>query len=182
MHYIETPQEKEMRAREQANLDEDRKEKKKDFDRWQEKFAVDFAKGMDCIYQLVSQTIITDLDRTLEQLTPVTRDAEIQFFTTIFRRLEDKWGPTSKKDSFTHSKATIAVGTPTSSASTPSWRHSQKPPSETPPTTPCLSRYPTALTSHDLTPIPQMLNIAPTSQPTPSLNSPGNNNIPPTNP
>ena len=97
MHYIETPQEKEIRAREQANLDEDRKEKKKDFDRWQEKFAVDFAKGMDCIYQLVSQTIITDLDRTLEQLTPVTRDPEIQFFT-IFRRLEDKWGPTSKKD------------------------------------------------------------------------------------
>jgi hypothetical protein len=57
MHYLETPQEKEMRAREQANIDEDRKEKKKDFDRWQEKFAVDFAKGMDCIYQLVSQTI-----------------------------------------------------------------------------------------------------------------------------
>ena len=97
MHYLETPQEKEMRAREQTNLDEDRKEKKKDFDRWQEKFAVDFAKGMECIYQLVSQTIITDLDRTLEQLTPVTRDPEIQFFA-IFRRLEDKWGPTSKKD------------------------------------------------------------------------------------
>ena len=97
MHYQETPQEKEIRARDQANLDEDRKEKKKDFDRWQEKFAVDFAKGMDCIYQLISQVIITDLDRTLEQLTPVTRDAEVQFFT-IFRRLEDKWGPTSKKD------------------------------------------------------------------------------------
>jgi hypothetical protein len=45
MHYLETPQEKEMRAREQANLE---KEKKKDFDRGQEKFAVDFAKGMDC--------------------------------------------------------------------------------------------------------------------------------------
>jgi hypothetical protein len=97
MQYLETPQEKKICAREQANIDEDRKEKKKDFDRWQEKFAVDFAKGMDCIYQLVSQTIITELDRTLEQLIPVTLDLEIQFFK-IFRRLEDKWGPTSKND------------------------------------------------------------------------------------
>ena len=138
---------------------------------------MDFAKGLDCIYQLISQVIITDLDRTLEQLTPVTRDAEVQFFT-IFRRLEDKWGPTSKKDAVEIVRLIHALqgdfrGWDIYLVGLDSLVET-------------LTKTPVrdAANNPMFIPVPNRphhsLSIAPTSSTTPPPNSPGNSNIPQT--
>jgi hypothetical protein len=53
---------------------------------------------MDCVYQLVFQTIITDLDHTLEQLTPSHAIPRYSSSQSSDTSRQDKWRPTSKKD------------------------------------------------------------------------------------
>ena len=74
LHYIESAADKELRT----TGPKSRKSRKK-FDDYAEKFPIDFAKGIDVIYQLVSHTIIQDLDSHIEAIRPVTKNAEVQF-------------------------------------------------------------------------------------------------------
>ena len=97
LHYIESAADKELRARNQKFEDQNREKAEKKFDEYAEKFPIDFGKGIDVIYQLVSHTIIQDLDSHIEAIRPVTKNAEVQFMA-ILNRLGVKWGPTSKKD------------------------------------------------------------------------------------
>jgi hypothetical protein len=71
--FLETAQDKEERQRQQKLLDEARKKKKEDtYEEYRDNFAKDFPKGISAYYAFLSQSIITDLERTIENIIPPT--------------------------------------------------------------------------------------------------------------
>ncbi len=95
--FLETAQDKEERQRQQKLLDEARKKKEDKYEEYRDNFARDFPKGISAHYAFLSQSIITDLERTIENITPPTTNVMTQYLV-MKERLLNKFGPNSKKD------------------------------------------------------------------------------------
>ena len=95
--FLETAQDKEERQRQQKILDETRKKKEDKFEEYRDNFAKDFPKGISAHYAFLSQSIITDLERTIENIIPPTTNVMIQY-RVMKDRLLNKFGPNSQKD------------------------------------------------------------------------------------
>ena len=95
--FLETAPDKEERLRQQKILDEIRKKKEDKFEEYRDNFAKDFAKGISAHYAFLSQSIITVLERTIENITPPTNNAMIQY-RVMKDCLLNKFGPNSQKD------------------------------------------------------------------------------------
>ena len=95
--YIETAADKENRIRQQKLHDDDFKKRDSKFDEHRDKLAIDYPKATAAHYHYLSRTIITDLDRWIENIVPLTSDVQIQY-KAMKKRLLDRWGPTSEKD------------------------------------------------------------------------------------
>ena len=95
--FLETTQDKEERQRQQKILDEARKKKEDKYEEYRDNFAKDFPKGMSAHYAFLSQSIITDLERTLENIIPPTTNVMTQY-RVMKERLLNKFGPNSQKD------------------------------------------------------------------------------------
>jgi hypothetical protein len=91
--FLETIQDKEDRMRQQKLLDDDRKKKEDKFDEYKDLFAKDYAKAISAIYSFLSDSIITDLNRAIEDI-----DEAKDRYRIIKERLTNKWGPNNQKD------------------------------------------------------------------------------------
>ena len=92
--FLETVQDKEERQRQQNLLDEARKKKEDKYEEYRDNFAKDFPKGISAHYAFLSQSIITDLERTIENIIPPTTNIMTQYRVMKERLL----GPNSQKD------------------------------------------------------------------------------------
>jgi len=79
--------------RQQKLLDDDRKKKEDKFDEYKDLFAKDYAKAISAIYSFLSDSIITDLNRAIEDI-----DEAKDRYRIIKERLTNKWGPNNQKD------------------------------------------------------------------------------------
>ena len=70
--FLETSADKEDRQRQQKLIDEARKKREDKFEEYRDLFAKDFPKGIAAHYLFLSQSIITDLERAIENITPAT--------------------------------------------------------------------------------------------------------------
>jgi hypothetical protein len=95
--FLETAQDKEDRLRQQKLLDEERKKKEDRYEEYKDLFATDFPKAIAAVYSFLSQSIITDLERTLENISPPTTNV-ITLYRVMRERLTNKWGPNNQKD------------------------------------------------------------------------------------
>ena len=95
--FLETVQDKEERQRQQKLLDEARKKKEDKYEEYRDNFAKDFPKGISAHYAFLSQSIITDLDRTIENIISPTTNVMNQY-RVMKERLLNKFGPNSQKD------------------------------------------------------------------------------------
>jgi hypothetical protein len=95
--FLETAQDKEKRQRQQKLLDEARKKKEDKYEEYRDNFAKDFPKGISAHYAFLSQSIITDLERTIENIIPPTTNVITQY-RVMKERLLNKFGPNSQKD------------------------------------------------------------------------------------
>ena len=95
--FLETPQDKEERQRQQKLMDEARKKREDKFEEYRDLFAKDFPKGIPAHYAFLSQSIITDLERAVQNITPPTTNFMIHY-RVMKDRLLNKFGPNSQKD------------------------------------------------------------------------------------
>ena len=68
--FFESPQDKEERQRQQKLLDEPRKKSEDKFEEYRNLFAKDFPKGMAAHYTFLTESIITDLKRAIQNIIP----------------------------------------------------------------------------------------------------------------
>jgi hypothetical protein len=95
--FHESPQDKEERQRQQKLLDESRKKKEDKFEEYRDLFAKDFPKGMAAHYNFLSESIITDLERAIQNIIPPTSNV-MTHYRVMKERLLSKHGPNSQKD------------------------------------------------------------------------------------
>ena len=95
--FLETPQDKEERQRQQKLMDEARKKREDKFEEYRDLFAKDFPKGISAHYAFLSQSIITDLERAIQNITPPTTNVMIHY-RVMKNRLRNKFGPNFQKD------------------------------------------------------------------------------------
>ena len=95
--FLETARDKEERQRQQKLVDEARKKREDKFEEYRDLFAKDFLKGIAAHYLFLSQSIITDLEHAIENITPPTTNVMIHY-RAIKERLLNKFGPNSQKD------------------------------------------------------------------------------------
>ena len=87
--YIETAADKENRIRQQKLHDDDFKKRDSKFDEHRDKLAIDYPKATAAHYHYLSRTIITNLDRWIENIVPLTSDVQIQY-KAMKKRLLDR--------------------------------------------------------------------------------------------
>ena len=95
--FLETAADKEERQRQQKLIDEARKKREDKYEEYRDLFAKDFPKGIAAHYQFLSQSIITDLERAIENIIPPTTNV-ITHYRIMKERLLNKFGPNSQKD------------------------------------------------------------------------------------
>ena len=95
--FLEIPQDKEERQRQQKLMDEARKKREDKFEEYRDLFAKDFPKGISAHYAFLLQSIITDLERAVQNITPPTTNVMIHY-RVMKDRLLNKFGPNSQKD------------------------------------------------------------------------------------
>ena len=78
-------------------MDEARKKREDKFEEYRDLFAKDFPKGISAHYAFLSQSIITDLERAVQNITPLTTNVMIHY-RAMKNRLLNKFGPNSQKD------------------------------------------------------------------------------------
>jgi hypothetical protein len=78
-------------------VDEAKKKREDKFEEYRALFAKDFLKGIAAHYLFLSQSIITDLEHAIENITPPTTNVMIHY-RAIKERLLNKFGPNSQKD------------------------------------------------------------------------------------
>ena len=96
--FLETAQDKKERQRPPKLLDEARQKKEDKYEEYRDNFAKDFPKGISAHYAFLSQSIITDLERTIENIIPPTTNVMTQYRVIKERLLINKFGPNSQKD------------------------------------------------------------------------------------
>jgi hypothetical protein len=94
--FLESPQDKEERQRQQKLIDESRKKEDK-FEEYRDLFARDFPKEMAAHYSFLTESIITDLERAIQNITPPTSNV-MTHYHVMKERLPSKHGPNSQKD------------------------------------------------------------------------------------
>ena len=95
--FLETAQDKEERQRQQKLLDEDRKRKQDKYEAYQDDFAKDFPKGIAAHFAFLQGSIVTDLERTIQNIVPPTTNV-MAHYRVMKERLLNKFGPNSQKD------------------------------------------------------------------------------------
>ena len=95
--FLESPQDKEERQRQQKLMDESRKKKEDKFEEYRDLFAKDFPKGMAAHYNFLTESIITDLERAIQNIVPSTSNV-MTHYRVMKERLLSKHGPNSQKD------------------------------------------------------------------------------------
>ncbi len=77
--FLETARDKKERQRHQKLMDEARKKREDKFEKYRDLFAKDFPKGISAHYAFLSQSIITDLERAVQKITPPTTNVMIHY-------------------------------------------------------------------------------------------------------
>ena len=95
--FLETASDKEERQRQQKLTDEARKKREDKYEEYRDLFAKDFPKGIAAHYQFLSQSIVTDLERAIENIIPPTTNV-MTHYRVMKERLLNKFGPNSQKD------------------------------------------------------------------------------------
>jgi hypothetical protein len=95
--FLETAADKEERQRQQKLIDEARKKREDKYEEYRDLFTKDFPKGIAAHYLFLSQSIITDLERAIENITPATTNV-MTHYRVMKERLCNKFGPNSQKD------------------------------------------------------------------------------------
>jgi len=95
--FLETAQDKEERQRQQKLLDEARKKREDKYEEYLDDFAKDYPKGIAAHYAFLQDSIVTDLERTIQNLIPPTTDVRVKY-RAMKERLLTKYGPNSAKD------------------------------------------------------------------------------------
>jgi len=95
--FLETAQDKEERQRQQKLLDEARKRKQDKYEAYQDDFAKDFPKGIAAHFAFLQGSIVTDLERTIQNISPPTTNV-MAHYRAMKERLLNKFGPNSQKD------------------------------------------------------------------------------------
>ena len=95
--FLESPQDKEERQRQQKLIDESRKKREDKFEEYRDHFAKDYPKGIAAHYSFLSESIITDLERAVQNITPPTSNV-MTHYRVMKERLLSKHGPNSQKD------------------------------------------------------------------------------------
>jgi hypothetical protein len=85
--FLKSPADKEDRQRQQKLIDEARKKREDKFEEYRNLFAKDFPKGIAAHYLSLSQSIITDLERAIENITPATINVMTHYRVMKERRL-----------------------------------------------------------------------------------------------
>jgi hypothetical protein len=91
--FLESPSDKEDRRRQQKLIDEASKKREDKFEEYRDLFAKDFPKGIAAHYL----SIITDLERAIENITPATTNV-MTHYRVMKIRLCNKFRPNSQKD------------------------------------------------------------------------------------
>ena len=92
--FLKTSTDKEDRKRQQKLIDEASKKREDKIEEYRDLFAKDSPKGIAVHYLFLSQSIITDLERAIEKITPATTNVMV----FMKERLCNKFGPNSQKD------------------------------------------------------------------------------------
>jgi hypothetical protein len=92
--FIESPQDREERQRQQKLLDEKKEDK---FEEYRDLFAKDFPKRMAAHYNFLTESIITDLERAIQIIIPLTSNV-MTHYRVMKERLLSKHGPNFQKD------------------------------------------------------------------------------------
>jgi hypothetical protein len=95
--FFESPQDKEERQRQQKLLDEPRKKREDKFEEYRNLFAKDFPKGMAAHYTFLTESIITDLERAIQNIIPPTINV-MTHYRVMKERLLSNRDPHSQKD------------------------------------------------------------------------------------
>ena len=95
--FLESPQDKEERQRQQKLIDESRKKKEDKFEEYRDHFAKDYPKGIAAHYFFLPESIITDLERSVQNIVPPTSNV-MTHYRVMKERLLSKHGPNSQKD------------------------------------------------------------------------------------
>lgn len=95
--FLETAQDREERLRQQKLLDEARKKREDKYEEYQDDFAKDFPKGISAHYAFLQESIVTDLERAIQNIIPPTTNVMTQY-RVMKDRLLNKFGPNSQKD------------------------------------------------------------------------------------
>ncbi len=95
--FLESPADKEERQRQQKLIDEARKKREDKYEGYRDLFAKDFPKGIAAHHKFLSQSIITDLERAIENIIPPATNVMIHY-RVMKERLLNKFGPNSQKD------------------------------------------------------------------------------------
>ena len=142
--FLETAQDKVERQRQQKLLDEARKRNKDKYEAYQDDFAKTFPKDIAAHFAFLQGSIVTDLERTIQNIAPPTTNV-MAHFRVMKERLLNKFGPNSQKNAeeqkrpsanWTTCTGTTEDGTYTSRHLTLWSKSSHKPQLEIPPTTP----------------------------------------------
>ena len=78
-------------------MDKARKKREDKFEEYRDLFAKDFPKGISAHYAFLSQSIITDLERAVQNIIPPTTNVMIHY-RVMKDRLLNKFGPNPQKD------------------------------------------------------------------------------------
>ena len=95
--FLESPADKEERQRQQKLTDEARKKREDKYEEYRDDFVKDFPKGIAAHLKFLSQSIITDLERVIENIFPPATNVMIHC-RVMKERLLNKFGPNSQKD------------------------------------------------------------------------------------
>ena len=80
-----TAQDKEERQRQQKLVDEARNKREDKFEEYRDFFAKDFPKGI-AAHLFLSQSIITDLERAIENITPPKTNVMIHYRANVMQK------------------------------------------------------------------------------------------------
>jgi hypothetical protein len=94
--FLESSADKEERQRQQKLIDEAKKKREDKYEEYRDLFAKDFPKGIAAHYQFLSQSIVTDLKRAIENIIPTTTNV-MTHYHVMKERLLNKFGPTPKR-------------------------------------------------------------------------------------
>jgi hypothetical protein len=95
--FLESPQDKEERQRQQKLIDESRKKREDKFEGYRDHFAKDYPKSIAAHYFFLPKSIITDLERAVQNIMPPTSNV-MTHYRVMKERLLSKHGPNSQKD------------------------------------------------------------------------------------